>query len=160
MSLFENDRYHWRETYFVLFNEKDRPDAESVQQCMAQLGSRYEVTNVKANSEGKFEGLTLLSPYDHAAMDIVYLTGEDVAEQLTELTSELKQRELSDEEEEKRRRLPECNARLDIFHFEQIDFLPDEEEEILDPGALLLVIEQLAELCRGVGIDPQSGEFM
>ena len=30
MSLFENDLYQWRETYFVLFDEATRPQAEDV----------------------------------------------------------------------------------------------------------------------------------
>ena len=35
-----------------------------------------------------------------------------------------------------------------------------EEDEFLDPGALLIVLAKLANLCQGVGIDPQSGAVM
>ena len=30
MSLFENDEYRWRETYFVLFHEENRPSADAI----------------------------------------------------------------------------------------------------------------------------------
>ena len=46
------------------------------------------------------------------------------------------------------------------FHFEQVAGSNHEEEDFLDPGGLLIVLERLAELCRGVSVDPQSGSFM
>jgi hypothetical protein len=33
MSLFENDQYRWRETYFVLFDEKRLPTVASMKRC-------------------------------------------------------------------------------------------------------------------------------
>ena len=66
---------------------------------------------------------------------------------------------LTDEEQEKAARLDACDARYEVFHFEQMGAI-DDEEGFLDPGALLMVLEQLAELCDGVVIDPQSGGFV
>jgi hypothetical protein len=160
MSLFENDQYRWRETYFVLFEEKNRPTAEDTVACLKKLGSRYEVTDVRRDDYGRFESLTLLSPMDYAAMDITYLAGEDVTAHVEELQRELKTASLTSAELAKLKRLPSCNARFDVYHFEQIVSDGDDEDEFLDPGALLIVLERLAKLCHGVGIDPQSGAVM
>jgi len=53
-----------------------------------------------------------------------------------------------------------CNGRFDVLHFEQVTEPGDEDEagdEMLDPGAILLVLAALAKLTGGVAIDPQSG---
>ena len=51
-----------------------------------------------------------------------------------------------------------------MLHFEQVPELreadEDEEEEMLDPGALLAVLGALAEITEGVAIDPQSGTIL
>jgi hypothetical protein len=58
-------------------------------------------------------------------------------------------------------RIPHCDVRFDIMHFEQMtDDQIDEGEEMLDPSALLLVMDALVELTGGVGVDPQSGALM
>jgi hypothetical protein len=57
-------------------------------------------------------------------------------------------------------RLPQCDARLDIMHFEQVVESEDGEDDMLDPSALLLVLEALVKLTGGVGIDPQAGALM
>ena len=55
-------------------------------------------------------------------------------------------------------RLPECSARLDIYHFERTVYPEaDDEDDLMDPGALLSVLQRLAELCEGIPVDPQSG---
>ena len=51
-------------------------------------------------------------------------------------------------------------ARFDIFHFEQLVPGSDEEEEFLDPGSLLLVLETLASAVDGGGVAPQSGPLV
>ena len=160
MSLFENDLYQWRETYFVLFDEATRPQAADVARALTEQDGHFEVTNVDADDEGRLVSLTLRSPEDSSAMDITYVVGEEVAEQIDELLQKFAHVTLDDGEREKLNFLGECNARYDIFHFEESSFTDNEDEEILDPGALLLVIERLTALCRGVGVDPQSGSFI
>jgi len=159
MSLFENDLYQWRETYFVVFEESRRPTAEAMKKKLLSLGDRYELENFSATEAGEFESVTIFSPTDFAAMDITYTSGEDVAESIAVIQEQLLDAPLTKEEKAKLRRLPDCNARLDIYHFEQATSGED-EDEILDPGALLIVLEQVATLCRGIGVDPQSGELM
>lgn len=160
MSLFENDLYQWRETYFVLFDEATRPQAEDVVKALTEQDGRFEVTNVDADEAGRLESLTLRSPEDSSAMDITYVVGEEVAEQVAELLQTFARVTLDEDEREKLNFLGECDARYDIFHFEETSFTDNEDEEILDPGALLLVMERLTSLCSGVGVDPQSGSFI
>ena len=160
MSLFGDEQYQWRETYFVLFSESDRPLSNQVVDALTRQDGRFQVSNVRSDEEGRLESLTLKSPDDFAAMDISYVSGEEVTEQTDELAREVAKTTLSGEEKQKLRRLTECDARFDIFHFEQVPTDEDEGEEFLDPAALLIVMERLAKLCHGVAIDPQSGSLM
>lgn len=159
MSLFENEQYRWRETYFILFEEPRRPTIAQVRKSLKQLGDDYELVDPRGDEQGRFETLTLYSPRDFAAMDISYVGGEEVTEQVEELRGEVRDASLSKDEREKLKFLPRCTARFDVYHFEQIVDL-DEDDEMLDPGGLLLVLERLAGLCGGVAYDPQAGTFL
>ena len=161
MSLFENSEYSWRDTYFVLFHAEDRPTADATRQALETLGPRYQIQDLQADAQGRVESFTLLSPDDFAAMDISLVVGEEVEEQVVTLTGGLHGMQLTKEEEEKKRVLRGCNARFDIYHFEQVVSAEEGDDEgFLDPGALLIVLQCLAELCHGVGMDPQAGTFM
>ncbi len=156
MSLFENDLYQWRETYFVLFRENQRPSAAAINQTLRGLGPRFELSPVRTDSGGNFESVSLISPDDFSAMDICYGSGEDVTGQIEELLSEMKGAGHGPQHQARLNHLAECTARFEIYHFQQI-LNEDEEDEFLDPGALLIVIEKLNKLCHGISIDPQSG---
>ena len=111
MSLFENDHYRWRETYFVLFDARHRPSMAAAQAALQGMDNRFEITDVRSDDRGEFESLTLVSPDDFAAMDISYVSGEDVAQQVDELTAELRHADLTNEERKKLERLPRCDSR-------------------------------------------------
>ena len=147
MSLFSTDEYQWRETYFVLFASGDRPQADAVSFALANDG-RFEVSDIKGDDQGQLESLTLKSPDDFSAMDISFVSGEEVTEQVEELLRDLANSTLSADEREKLDQLAQCDARFDVFHFEQVQPSNNQEqEEFLDPGGLLIVMEQLAQLC-------------
>ncbi len=162
MSMFEDDRYRWRETYFVLFDRKHRPSTDRVKRALAALGDRYLMQNLSGNEQGEFESVTVLAPGDFAALDICYLEGEEVEEQAVELAKEMKLNICEAEEEAKLKHIKHSNARFDVLHFEQlIDAEGEEEEdEMLDPGAALIVLAALTRLTHGVAVDPQSGTFV
>ena len=82
MSLFENDEYRWRETYFVLMEARCRPVGDVIREALRKENRRYEISDARLSPDGQFESLTLYSPDDNAAMDITYIDGEEVAEQL------------------------------------------------------------------------------
>lgn len=163
MSLFADERYRWRETYFVLFKAANRPAVEALTGALHELGHGYQVTEIQQGDTGEFESLTVVSPSDYAAMDISFVDGEEVAEQIAELKQNFKRGKLSKHRQAQLEALLTCDARFDVFHFEQVahdDAFDENEDEFLDPGMLLLVLKQLAKLCHGVAIDPQSGGLM
>jgi hypothetical protein len=161
MSLFADSRYQWRETYFVLFEKKHRPKAADVKKALAEIGSRIEVSHLQATKDGFLDSMTVLSHADSAGMDVTFVTGEEVKEQLVEIKEEWQSRKLDQTEKLQLARLLHADSRYDVFHFEEVtDFPGDEEEGPLDPGTLLLVLTRLGKLCHGQCLDPQSGELL
>ena len=161
MSLFADSRYQWRETYFVLLDQKHRPKAADVKRLFAELGPRVVVQELSATSAGLLESMTVLSHADAAGMDITYVEGEEVKEQITQLRQEWKSKRPNEKEKPHLSRALHADARFDVYHFEEITDLPDEEDDgPLDPGTLLLVLSKLAKLCHGETLDPQTGELL
>ena len=158
MSLFEDSAYIWRETFFLMFDRANRPDIDNVQACLADMGTRYELIKSQANDDGEIVSLSMRSPQDFSAMDIVFVEGEEVKANLDEMLTELRAQTMTTEEREKLLTLESCNVRLDILHFEQLN--DGKEDEFLDPGGVLIAIERLAQLCEGVGFDPQSQSIL
>jgi hypothetical protein len=163
MSTFERDEYKWRETYFVLFDAAKRPSLKNVEAMLKALNDRFELLNPVADEDGRFESLTIMSPDDYAALDISFEAGDEVREQGASFYQELKP-SVSDADERKRlARLPKCDGRFDLLHFEHMTPAAaesDDEDEMLDPSALLIVLDALVELVDGVGVDPASGTLL
>ncbi len=88
MSLFENEEYRWRDTYFVLFHSQHRPSAGETLQALEALGPRFQVQETRCDEDGRFESLTLVSPDDFSAMDISFICGDEVEEQVATLLNE------------------------------------------------------------------------
>jgi hypothetical protein len=168
MSTFERDEYRWRETYFVLFDSVKRPSLKRVERLLHEISPRFVLSNATADEDGRFESITVMSPDDYAALDISFESGEEVKEQGATLREELKSSATDPQERTKLARLPKCDARFDLLHFEQVTAdepggsggESDMEDEMLDPSALLLVMDALVEMVDGVGIDPQSGTLL
>jgi hypothetical protein len=157
MSTFGRGGYQWRETYFVLFDSARRPTLTGIEDALAHLKGRFELANPAADEEGRFESVTLLAPDEHAAVDVSYLEGEDVMTERARLLDEMK----GTADRSLLARLLKCNARLDVMHFQQMEEGAEEEDDdVFDPSALLLVLDVLVKLTGGVGVDPQSGTLM
>ena len=159
MSLFEDSRFIYRDTFFVFFQQQHRPTLKQMEAMLVGLGSKYEVSSPR-ESAGKFESITVHSPQDYSAMDIVFIDGEEVRDQIQELKIEFKAMTLTGDDHKKITSLEKCDNRLDVFHFAELSNEEDDEDEILDPGGLLLVLERLAKLCHGVSYDPQSQSLL
>lgn len=154
-----DDRFEWRETYFVLFQSRKRPLLSEVEAAFHGLGSQFQLTEPAADDEGRIEALNIVSPEDHSALEIDYLSGEEVSMQVAELTKELRGEAGY---AEKLARLQRCDARFEVMHFEEmVDAMPgDEGDEVFDPSALLMALETLVKLTDGVGVDPQAGTLL
>lgn len=162
MSTFERDEYKWRETYFVLFDSARRPSLGKAERMLHDLSDRFQLTNAVADGDGRFESITVISPDDYAALDISYVSGEEVAEQVETLEQELAGSVVDAEERARLARIKDFDARFDLLHFEQTAAGEPEDEldEMLDPSMLLIVLDAVVELTGGVGIDPQSGSLL
>ncbi len=164
MSLFEDPRYSWRETYFVLFRADRRPTLAKIEKALRRLNPSFTLLNQTADEQGRFQSLTLIAPDDFAGMDISYLEGQEVIDETEELIEQLAAGECTPEDCQRLRQLSRMNARFDVYHFEEIcedDYDNSEDrEELLDPGTLLLVLDLLAKMTGGIVIDPQSGTFV
>ncbi len=163
MSMFEDSRYRWRETYFVLFDEKKRPKLTTITKAVSALNKRFQLTNLSADNDGRFDSLTLISPDDFAALDICYTGGDEVLEQGASLMDELKKAGSDSPPPVPWEQMRRYAGRFDVLHFEQISEEAEngsEEEEMLDPSALLVVLGVLARLTGGVAVDPQAGTFL
>ena len=154
MSLFEEQGYQYRETCFVLFANENRPSMAAMQSVLEELGDRYVVSDA-IEKEGQFESVCVRCPDDHSAMDISFVAGEAVVEQLDEIRGEFQRDALDAEELEKLDSITQFDSRLDIFHFEQLT-AGGPDDGLMDPGAMLVVLQQLAKLTNGVGVDAQS----
>lgn len=156
MSLFGDRNYQYRDTYFVLFPRANRPGEEKLKAMLKELGGKFESGEIR-HSNGQIESLTLIDPQDYSAMDIAYVEGEDVLAQIKEIREEFRAITVRGEDLEKLNRLKAFDARFDIFHFEQVvESDGDNDDEYVDPGGLLLLMDKLVEVCGGVGYDPQS----
>lgn len=161
MSLFADGRYQWRETYFVLFESKHRPLAADVKRVLGELGPRIEIHEMAASDHGKLESMTVLSHADAAGMDVTYVEGDEVKEQIAQLRQEWRSKRPDAKEKPHLERALHADARYEVYHFEEIIDFPDEEDDgPLDPGTLLLVLNKLARLCHGEAFDPQTGELL
>ncbi len=156
MSTFEDDRYVWRDTYFVLFSAARRPHLDDVEKAIRSLGRDLAIRNGCSDATGRFESMTLESAEDFAAMDISYLAGDEVTAHVKDLARELAESEGVTKHDLDR--IKKFDARFDVMHFEHVDGGPDaENDEMLDPASLLSVLGALVKLTDGLGVDPQSG---
>lgn len=158
MSLFENNDYVYRDTFFILFENHNRPEGPIVKAALEQIAENYELNHLR-EVDGKFESVTIICPHDSSAMEISYVGGEEVVEQVEVLREEFLSMTLTTEEHEKLKSLSKSNARFDIYHFER-QLGSEEDGEMLDPGGLLLIMERIANVCEGVGLDPQSNSLL
>lgn len=163
MSLFERPEFQWRETFFILFDQTKVPTPDQVAATLTDLGKRMDVGEIRLDDAGKIEAVTVLSPDDFAGMDLVFVSGEDVAEQLPELVRELTENAITADEKEQVETIAAATARLDILHFEEHSFTADPdgaEPDYMDPGGLLIVLQRMAELVDGTIVDPQTSSVM
>lgn len=160
MSLFENHEYRWRETYFVLFDQTKRPTLAAFKKMLGKLPGHFEVSAASVEEDDRIESITVLAPEDNAALDISYVDGEEVIDQAAELQDQIKPGD--DAERQKLRQLNRANARLDIMHFEHVTSFEaaEDDDEMLDPSALLVILDHLVDMTAGVAVDPQSGTLL
>jgi hypothetical protein len=160
----QNDQeLEWRDTYFVLFKQTDRPTLTQVEAAITETSKRLKLENLEADEDGLFESVLVQAPQDNAAVEISYERGEAVIEQSAELAKQLR----GELDSKQLQQMLKSDARLDVMLFERVrnESFGDEDEEdwetsSLDPSSLLNVVEALAKLTGGLPIDPASGAIL
>ena len=118
MTLFEDDRYDWRETYFVYFESSHRPRLPEIRRALKTYAPFFSILDSKAESNGDLVELTIASYENHAALEIIYREGNEVQTEIKHLVHSLK-KEATAEELLKLQRIAQCKTRFDVHHFEQ-----------------------------------------
>jgi hypothetical protein len=159
-----DDQLEWRDTYFILFEQSDRPTLTQVEAAITEASRRLKLENLEADDDGLFESVLVQAPQDNAALEISYETGDAVVQQSAELAKQLKG-ELKSKE---LKQMLKADARLDVMLFERVhgDGMDGEDDDedwetgALDPSSLLNVVDALAKLTGGLPIDPASGAVL
>jgi hypothetical protein len=157
-----DEQLEWRDTYFILFQQADRPTLTQVEAAIVESSRRLKLENLEADDDGLFESVLVQAPQDNAALEISYEMGDAVIQQSADLAKQLKD-ELKGNQ---LKQMLRADARLDVMLFERVreDEGGDDDEEwqggSLDPSSLLNVVEALAKLTGGLPIDPASGAIL
>ncbi len=104
----------WRETYFILFPQENRPTLAQVKDALTKASERLLLENLAADDQGWFASLLVESPEDHAAVEVSYEMGDAVIEQNLEWAKQLQDQLPA----EQLQQIVRSDARLDVAHFE------------------------------------------
>ena len=129
MSMFDDNRYCWRETYLVMLDRLKRPLSAETVQRLQKPGERFEITTPRdvarwGDANGLLESLIVVAPDDSAAVEIRYDEGVEVVKEFAALADELERHEPSAKEQKKIARAREWTAKIELLHFEQIRDAP------------------------------------
>jgi hypothetical protein len=119
MTLFEDDRYAWRETYFVLFEPSRRLRFTDARKEFDIHAGCFSVLDKKIGQNDAMESITIASYEDHAAIEVLYSEGEAVLSE-SELLFVTMSKDCPMRERELLRRAKNFTGRYSVLHFEQI----------------------------------------
>ena len=109
------DELHWRETYFIVFTQQQRPTIEAVEHVLGDASKRFRLKNLSADDQGLFQSVLVESDDDHAAVEVSYEIGESVIEQNLEFAKQMQDHVPADQLQQ----LMLADARLEVAHFER-----------------------------------------
>ena len=96
MTSGNDEQLEWRDTYFVLFRQSDRPTLTQVEAAITDSSKRLKLENLEADEDGMFESVLVQAPQDNAALEISYERGDAVVEQSAELAKQLPDAKIRD----------------------------------------------------------------
>ena len=118
MTLFDDDRYDWRETYFVYFESSHRPKLPDVRRALKAYAPFFHILHSKSDPTGNLLEMTVASYEDHAALEIVYREGNDILNEARHLALSM-EKDASEGEHTQLQKIAQCKTRFDVHHFEQ-----------------------------------------
>ncbi|MDR1483358.1 MAG: hypothetical protein LBT09_00895 [Planctomycetaceae bacterium] len=119
MTLFDDERYAWRETYFVLFEPAMRPRFVDVRRNFDIHAGCFSMLDKKVGNDDAMESITIASYEDHAAIEVVYSEGEIVLSESNALFATIS-KDCPARERELLRKAKKLSARYSVLHFEQV----------------------------------------
>ena len=120
MSMFDDNRFCWRETYLVMLETEKRPEASQLVQGLKKLHNRHEIRDLCSDDNGRLVSLCVVASNDRAAVEIRYHDETDVQREFAALADELERHELTEKERKKITAARECRAKIEVLHFEQV----------------------------------------
>lgn len=130
MSMFGDDRYCWRETYLVMLDRLNRPEASEAVRRLKKLKSRLDVKDVRSDGDGLLESLVVIAPNDSAAVEVQFREGPDVTAEFAALADELERHDPTGKERKKIARARGFSAKIELLHFEQMEESPQQKRDI------------------------------
>jgi hypothetical protein len=118
MSLFSDERYTWRETYFVLFDPVMRPCLSDVRRELRHVAGTLTILGNTAEPNGNLVSMTVASYEDHSALEIMYHEGNNVHSEIG-LLAELLEKGSTPKEKEQLLHAKNYRAKFEVLHFEQ-----------------------------------------
>ena len=159
MSMFEDDRYCWRETYLVMLDRLKHPKTSEVVQGLKKLKGRIEIGNTQSNASGLLESLVVISPNDSSAVELQYREGSDVILQFDSLADELERHDPAVGERKKIARAREFSAKIELLHFEQVKKKPQQKQSFPAKLTFLRHSSFIKNLNREMQADDEPNEF-
>jgi len=135
MSLFSDNRYCWRETYFILCHPARRPKLAEVEKGLAKLFPTLRMRDSQSDADGHLELLSVISLEDNAGLDVVYQAGESVRLETASLLEEFQHQTSTTQSLEQIERARAFEARLELLHFERIELPPESPQTEVSDAA-------------------------
>ena len=162
-SFFDHPEYEWRETLFVLFDEKSAPalTADSLGVLLAgPEPDTLAVERAKYAADGRLLHARCISQKTRCAVEVIYRAGQDVRRQTRAFYESI--REILEPHEHRQwKRLLTLSACYELVYFELPEPLPaGERPTMYDPGSLLFLMEKITQFLGGTAVDPQSGMIL
>ncbi|MCL2623142.1 MAG: hypothetical protein FWD31_05675 [Planctomycetaceae bacterium] len=129
MSMFDDNRYCWRETYLVMLDGLKRPTKSEMVLRLHKLNDRLIIKDLRSTASERLESLIVIAPNDGAAVEIQYHEGEEVAVEFAALADELERHEISAKERKKINLARGLSAKIALLHFEQIQETPVKKQD-------------------------------
>lgn len=84
-TLFDDERFTWRETFFILLEPQQRPRQDDVQALLRTVPGRVRLLDASPASGVLLGTMTVMSLDDHSAVEIRYSQDPAIAEEMKSL---------------------------------------------------------------------------
>jgi len=159
MSMFEDDRYCWRETYLVMLNRLKHPETSEVVRELKKLKGRIDIDKTQSDANGLLESLVVISPNDSSAVELQYREGTDVIAEFAALADELERHDPAVGERKKIARAREFSAKIELLHFEKVQETPQQKQSFPAKLTFPRYSGFIKNLNREMQVDDESNEF-